>query len=99
VRAWLVHLLFTDDPNQKTTAAAWDKALKQADTALTLTGVPVEVARHVLLPAGTRDELLSRPPVRGWDAGRSPAWWPSSLRTPLRAFTGQFWGVNGGLDM
>jgi hypothetical protein len=59
VRAWLVHPLFTDNPHQKTTAAEWDKALKQADTALSLTGVPVEVARHVLLPAGTRDELLS----------------------------------------
>lgn len=59
VLAWLVHLLFTDDPHGPTSAAQWDNALKKADTELRLTGVPVDAAGHVLLPAGTRDELLS----------------------------------------
>ena len=59
VRAWLVHLLFTDDPHRPTTADEWNDALAKADTALGLTGVTVDAARHVLLPAGTRDELLS----------------------------------------
>jgi len=59
VRAWLVHLLFTDDPHSPTSAAEWDEALAAADDALGLTGVALEAAGHVLLPAGSRDELLA----------------------------------------
>jgi hypothetical protein len=59
VPAWLVHLLFTEDPHGPTTADEWSDALAKADTALGLTGVTVDVAGHVLPPAGTRDELLS----------------------------------------
>ena len=59
VRAWLVHLLFTDDPHGPTTAPEWQDALAKADAALGLAGVTVDAAGHVLLPAGTRDELLS----------------------------------------
>ena len=59
VQAWLVHLLFTDDPHSPTSAAEWEVALKAADDALGLTGVAVEAAGHVLLPAGSRDELLA----------------------------------------
>lgn len=59
VRAWLVHLLFTGDKRSPTTAHEWHDALTQADKALGLTGVTVDAARHVLLPAGSRDDLLS----------------------------------------
>jgi hypothetical protein len=58
-RAWLVHLLFTDDPHGPTTADEWYDALAKADTALGLDGVTIDAAGHVLLPAGARDELLS----------------------------------------
>lgn len=59
VRAWLVHLLFADDPHGPTSIAEWEAALKKADAGLGLTGVAVDAAAHVLLAAGTRDELLS----------------------------------------
>ena len=54
-----MHPLFTDDPHSPTSAAEWEVALKAADDALGLTGVAVEAAGHVLLPAGSRDELLA----------------------------------------
>jgi hypothetical protein len=59
IRAWLVHLLFTEDPHSPTSSAEWEDALKQADSALGLAGVTVDAAAHVFLPTGTRDELLS----------------------------------------
>lgn len=59
VRAWLVHLLFVDDPHGPTSADAWDAALQQADDELGLSGLSVAAAGHVLLPAGTREELLA----------------------------------------
>ena len=59
VRAWLVHLLFTGDPPHRTTVPEWKDAVKTADSRLGLTGVDVEPARHIMLPDGTRDELLS----------------------------------------
>jgi hypothetical protein len=57
VDAWLVHLLFTGDPRTPTTAEDWQTALRAADEEL---GLPAKVPRagHVILPAGTRDELL-----------------------------------------
>lgn len=58
VHTWLVHLLFTDDPHRPTSAGEWEDALTKAETGLGLTGVAVDAAAHVLLPAGTRDELL-----------------------------------------
>lgn len=58
VRAWLVHLLFTDDPHGATTEAAWKAAVHLADTRLGLKGVTVASAGHVLLPAGTQAELI-----------------------------------------
>ena len=45
--------------NGPTSAAEWDEALAAADDTLALTGVAVEAAGHVLLPAGSRDELLA----------------------------------------
>jgi hypothetical protein len=59
VRAWLVHLLFLDDPHGPTSASEWEAALNKADEELGLTGITVDAAGHVLLPAGTRNELLS----------------------------------------
>lgn len=58
VRAWLVHLLFTDDAHGPTGAVEWQKAVKEADTRLGLSGVAIDAAGHVLLPAGKRDELV-----------------------------------------
>jgi hypothetical protein len=59
IRAWLVHLLFTDDPHGPTSAVAWREAFEQADDELGLTGINVPGVGHVILPAGTRDELLA----------------------------------------
>jgi hypothetical protein len=56
VRAWLVHLLFVGDPHGPTTQPEWKAALEAADAELGLTG-PIEGAGHVLLAAGTREEL------------------------------------------
>ncbi|MGZ6597402.1 MAG: hypothetical protein ACXVFH_18785 [Solirubrobacteraceae bacterium] len=43
----------------RTTAAQWQSALERADRGLGLSGVTVDAAGHVLLPAGTRAELLA----------------------------------------
>lgn len=59
VRAWLVHLLFVDDPHGPTSPSEWEAALKKADAGLGLTGRLVPAAGHVLLPAGPREELLT----------------------------------------
>jgi hypothetical protein len=59
VRAWLVHLLFLDDPHGPTNAAEWEAALKKADAELGLDGVSIPSAGHVLLPAGSREELVA----------------------------------------
>ncbi len=50
VQAWVVHLLFTDDPRAKTTAAEWKTALAKASKEL---GLPAQVpgAVHVVLPS------------------------------------------------
>jgi hypothetical protein len=61
VRAWLVHLLFLDDPHGPTSAAEWERALKQADDELGLTGLAGDAAGHVLLPAGTRKSCWPDP--------------------------------------
>ena len=58
IRAWLIHLLFVDDPHQPTSASEWEDGVRTADAALGLQG-PALWAGHVLLPAGTRDELLA----------------------------------------
>ena len=58
IRAWLVHLLFLDDPHGPTSAAEWQSALTTVDEELGLTGLPLDAAGHVLLPAGNRQELL-----------------------------------------
>ena len=60
VEAWVVHLLFTDDPHGPTSKSEWEQALSQADAALGLAGTPVPVSGHVFLPAGSRAELLSQ---------------------------------------
>jgi hypothetical protein len=57
VRAWLVHLLFVADPHGPTTADDWKQAMTAADTELGLTK-PVDGAGHVMLQAGTREELV-----------------------------------------
>jgi hypothetical protein len=56
LRAWLVHLLFVDDPHGPTSAEAWSAAIGDADRELGLLG-PVPAAGHVLLSAGKRAEL------------------------------------------
>jgi hypothetical protein len=58
VRTWLVHLLFTGDPHEPTTDEEWEKALATADEGLGLNDVDIPLAAHVLLPAGTRADLV-----------------------------------------
>lgn len=50
IRAWLVHLLFVNDPHSPTTAAAWEQAISDASDEL---GLPTRIAHagHVLLRA------------------------------------------------
>ena len=59
VRAWLVHLLFIDDPHGRTSEPEWEAAALEADERLGLSDVDVPGAGHVLLPARPREELLS----------------------------------------
>jgi hypothetical protein len=54
VRAWLVHLLFTDDRHGPTGAAEWHRAYAEANVELGLADKSVPGAAHILLPAGTR---------------------------------------------
>ena len=56
VRAWLVHLLFEDDPHRKTSAREWEEAIAEANRELGLER-PVPRAGYVLLPARSREEL------------------------------------------
>ena len=57
VRAWLVHLLFVDDPHGPTSADDWHTALEIADAELGIAGLDLPGAGHVLLPAGTYQDL------------------------------------------
>jgi hypothetical protein len=51
IEAWLVHLLFVDDPTfGGTSRAAWEAALPQVEDDLGLRGVRVPYAKHVFLP-------------------------------------------------
>lgn len=65
VDAWLVHLLFTADPRSPTTEPQWEQALERADKALRLDGVQVRWAGHVMLPAGTYEELTGNAAADG----------------------------------
>jgi len=58
VRAWLVHLLFVDDPHGPTTRDQWVAAMEAASAELGLAGVVVPHVGHVLLDARDRAELL-----------------------------------------
>jgi hypothetical protein len=58
VWAWLVHLLFVEDPHGPTTGAKWEKAMSAADEELGVAGLSIPAAAHIILPAGTRHELL-----------------------------------------
>jgi hypothetical protein len=59
VDAWLVHLLFVDDPHEPTTEKQWSAAVDTADERLGLAGLDVPRAGHVMLAAGTREELVA----------------------------------------
>jgi hypothetical protein len=51
IEAWLVHLLFVDDPTYGTTSRAeWDRALPAVEEDLGLAGKHVPFAAHVFLP-------------------------------------------------
>lgn len=58
IDALFAHLLFLDDSHHRTSADEWDAAIAEADDLLGLTGVKVAGAGHVLLPAGTREDLV-----------------------------------------
>ena len=56
VEAWLVHLLFLDDPiNRTDPQETWKIRLVQVDQEMELSGVDLPRVGHVFLPA--RDEL------------------------------------------
>jgi hypothetical protein len=59
VPAWLVHVLFIEDRHRPTSKAEWENAVTEADARLGLSGVTIDAAGHVVLPAGNRDELLA----------------------------------------
>ncbi len=56
-RAYLVHLLFTNDPHGPTDAVTWTAAMHKANVALGL-DKPVQGVGHVFLAAGDREELV-----------------------------------------
>lgn len=58
VPAWLVYLLFVDDPHGPTTREDWVGAMDAANEELGLAGIAVPHVGHVLLAARDRSELL-----------------------------------------
>lgn len=60
VPTWLVHALFTGDPHRATTAAEWEAEIRYVNEELGLGSWTLPGAAHILLPAGTRDELLAQ---------------------------------------
>jgi hypothetical protein len=59
IEAWLVHVLFHDDPTYRgTTRKEWEAALPQIEDDLGLRGVTVPHAGHVFLPGLPRDLIL-----------------------------------------
>jgi hypothetical protein len=56
-RAWLVHLLFVDDPHGPSTREEWVSAMETANEQLGLGGTTVAHVGHVLLDARDRAEL------------------------------------------
>lgn len=56
IEAWLVHLLFVDDPFGRTSREAWEAALPQIEDDLGLRGVRVPDATHVFLSALSPDD-------------------------------------------
>jgi hypothetical protein len=58
VRAWFVHLLFTNDEHGPTTADQWAATVKTANQRLGLDGIAVDGAGQALLPAGDRNDLV-----------------------------------------
>ncbi len=59
VPAWLVHLLFTEDPHSPTTRVQWEEAIRDVDAKLGHTAITIGNVGYLILPAGTRDELLA----------------------------------------
>jgi hypothetical protein len=59
VRAWLLHVLFTDDRHSPATGERWHTTLKMANERLCIGRVQLDGAGHVLLLAGERAELVS----------------------------------------
>lgn len=58
VRTWLVHLLFLDDPHAPTSAVDWNRALDKVNHELGLPETALPGVGHVLVPAGSREELI-----------------------------------------
>jgi hypothetical protein len=56
-QAWLVHLLFLDDPHSPTSAVEWNRALEKANRELGLPETALAGVGHVLLPAADREQL------------------------------------------
>lgn len=60
VRAWLVHLLFTEDPHGATTEAEWEAAVHLADTRLGLEGVTSRLPVTCCCQRGRRPSSSTR---------------------------------------
>jgi hypothetical protein len=58
VDAWLVHLLFVNDPRSPTSAPEWENTVELVERELGLPRGGVAHAPHTLLSARTREELL-----------------------------------------
>jgi hypothetical protein len=61
IDAWLVHVLFYDDPTYRgTTREEWEEALPRIEEDLGLRGVRVPHADHVFLPGLNPDDVASQ---------------------------------------
>jgi hypothetical protein len=61
IDTWLVHLLFTEDTStQSTSAESWEEAIAATSAELGIAGLEIPRAGHVILPAGSYEDLTSR---------------------------------------
>jgi hypothetical protein len=70
IEAWLVHLLFVEDPTfGRTSRADWESALPQIEDDLGLRGVPVPYATHVFVAGPDPDRIRDLWDIAGMGKG------------------------------
>jgi hypothetical protein len=62
LNAYMANVCFTGDHARPTSGAAWDETHRSVRAALGLAGVPIPWLADVVLPAGSRAELLAHDP-------------------------------------